>query len=69
MKKKILFSIVDTFISNCKQNNDSERQHVLHMLQSVGLPHKKVKTEFSFFFSLNILNIKILRMKWSTKKP
>jgi hypothetical protein len=32
------FRLVDLFVTNTKQNIESERQHIIHMLQSVGLP-------------------------------
>jgi hypothetical protein len=33
--------VIDTFITNGRQNVESERQHIQHMLQMVGLPSGK----------------------------
>ena len=38
-------------MTNGKQSVDSERQHVIHMLQSVGIPCSKVNYLFKSCFS------------------
>lgn len=54
---------MDTFVTTDKQHLDSERQHIYHMLQSVGLPSGKVYKHKIKYINVSYIVVIILYLR------